>query len=194
MKILAFVDLHGNKSALKKIVSDGKNVDVIVCAGDLTIFGQEEDKILRELNNIGKPVLMIHGNHEDESELRRDCSRLRNLYFIHNRKFKFDGYIFVGWGGGGFSFKDRELERNMSKFKKWCENYEVILVTHAPPYNTKIDKIWNEHAGSKTVRKAIERLKPVLNICGHLHETVGEDKIKNCKVVNPGYKGKIIEV
>jgi len=51
-----------------------------------------------------------------------------------------------------------------------------------------------EHAGNKSIRKFIERIKPVLAISGHLHECVGEDKIKETKVVNPGYKGKILTI
>ena len=69
---------------------------------------------------------------------------------------------------------------------------KIILVTHAPPYKTKIDEIWGEHAGNKSIRKFIEQTKPVLAVSGHLHECVGGDMIRKTRVINPGYKGKVI--
>ena len=195
MKILAFVDLHGSKPALKKIIEDAKKADVVVCAGDLTIFSSSQREILSRLNKIGKPVLIVHGNHEDDEELRKDCKLFKNCYFIHNNKFRIDEYLFIGWGGGGFSYIDRGFEKNSKRFAKWIkENDKVILITHAPPYKTKIDNIGGEHAGNKSIRRFIEKVKPVLSVSGHLHECVGMDKIKRTLVINPGYKGKILKI
>jgi len=38
MKILAFVDVHGSAACLKEIEKKSKKVDIILCAGDLTVF------------------------------------------------------------------------------------------------------------------------------------------------------------
>ena len=40
MKILAFVDLHGSLNALKRLSKQikSKKPDIIVCAGDISIF------------------------------------------------------------------------------------------------------------------------------------------------------------
>ena len=195
MKILAFVDLHGNKKALEKIIDRAKkkDIDLVVCAGDFTIFSEAEDLILSRLNKIGKPVLFIHGNHEDPSELRKGCSLFKNCKFIHRSAFRHDEYLFLGWGGGGFSFRDKEFEKNVKRFRNMIKKDDkVVLVTHAPPYGTKIDDIFGEHAGNKSIRKFIEKVKPVLAVSGHLHECVGEDKIKGTRVINPGYKSKVI--
>jgi hypothetical protein len=195
MKILAFVDLHGSKSALKKIIKRGKDVDLIICAGDFTIFGEGQKYILSKLDKMGKPVLVINGNHEDDMDLKMSCKKFKNCYFIHKRKFRKNGYLFLGWGGGGFSFKDKDFERHSKKFKSMIKKDDkVVLVTHAPPYKTKIDDIGGEHAGNKSFRKFIEQVKPVLAISGHLHECVGEDNIGKTKVINPGYKGKIVVI
>ncbi|OPY29844.1 MAG: hypothetical protein A4E27_00105 [Methanobacterium sp. PtaU1.Bin242] len=40
--------------------------------------------------------------------------------------------------------------------------------------------------GSKSIRKIIEEFQPSLNICGHIHESRGSDKIGKTTVVNPG--------
>ena len=78
MKILVSADIHGNKKALKDIVSRAKkkDIDMVIDAGDFTIFGEEQEKILSKLNKIKKPELIVHGNHEDDGELRKDCRYL----------------------------------------------------------------------------------------------------------------------
>lgn len=198
MKILAFVDLHENKTALKKIINRAKqkDIDIIVCAGDISIFGEGLDYSLERLNKIGKPILMIHGNHEDDIDLRKRCKKLKNCYFIHNNKYRFGNHLFIGWGGGGFSFRDRSIEKNSKRLRKWIQKDDkIVFVTHAPPYNTKADKIYKEHAGNKSIRRFIESIKPVLSVSGHLHETAGKkDKIGNCIVVNPGAEGMVFEI
>ncbi len=63
----------------------------------------------------------------------------------------------------------------------------TLLVTHAPPYATKTDLLPSgDHAGSKSLRRVIEELQPTLNICGHIHESRGTDKIGQTLVINPG--------
>ncbi|MBR9691714.1 hypothetical protein GOV06_02915 [Candidatus Woesearchaeota archaeon] len=197
MKILAFVDLHGNKAALRKVIERAKKKDIelVVCAGDFTIFGEAQEFIMSKLNKIGKPVLFVHGNHEDDDELRKDCKKFENCKFIHKSAFRWENYLFIGWGGGGFSFRDRGFEKETKRFKNMIKKEDkVVLITHAPPYNTKIDKIYGEHAGCKSIRKFIEKVKLVLAISGHLHPCVGEDKIKGIRIINPGYKGKVLVI
>jgi Icc-related predicted phosphoesterase len=41
-------------------------------------------------------------------------------------------------------------------------------------------------AGSSSVRTAIERYQPLLDLCGHIHESRGMCKIKKTLVINPG--------
>src|SRR5210317_1760732 len=111
MKILAFIDMHGSLSALKKIKHKAKHADIIVCGGDFTIFEQGMKHFLEEFNKLKKPLLIIHGNHEEEQELRHLChEKYKNLFFLHKKHFIKDDVIFLGWGGGGFSKKDKEFE------------------------------------------------------------------------------------
>jgi len=191
MKIFAFVDMHGSKKALENIFLKGKNADVVVCAGDFTIFGQGYGQIMHVLNKIGKPVLLIHGNHEDDT-MGEHMKNFSNCYFIHNTHFDFGDYCFIGWGGGGFAFKDKTFEKNKEKLKKLSKGKKIILVTHAPPYKTKIDKVHGVHAGNKSIRHFIEEVHPCVAISGHLHECVGYDKIGKTVVINPGYMGRMI--
>ncbi len=198
MKILAFVDMHGNKDALDRIerMANKENVDYIICGGDLTIFGDNYETIMQRLDAIGKPVLYIHGNHETEKKSKKLCKKSQNIIWLHKNKIIDGEYMFVGWGGGGFSKRDKEFEQWVKKeFPNPETGKKVVLVTHAPPADTKLDRIWNESAGCKSIRIFIEKVKPVLAISGHLHENFGaKDKIGPTRVVNPGPAGKIYEI
>ena len=59
-----------------------------------------------------------------------------------------------------------------------------ILVSHKPPYGAQ-DKIFiGMHGGSKELREIIDKYKPRLVLCGHIHEDPGFTKINEIFVVN----------
>ncbi len=193
MRILAFADTHSNKTAMKKIVKKAKKADILVNAGDVSLFGEGLERMMVELDRIGKKVLMIHGNHETVSEIKEGCRMFKNLKDIHRKVFKKEDIVFLGFGGGGFSLKDKRFERISSRWTEKYKGKKMVLVTHAPPYGTKIDVVLDEHVGNKSIKKFIRKSKPVLAISGHLHENSGKkDKVKDCVVVNPGPDGKLI--
>ena len=198
MKILAFVDLHGSMGVLKKLASVAKKekVEYIVCAGDITIFSENMQQIVSKLDELGIPVIMTHGNHEEESTLRRVCERTKNVKFLHKEVLETNGYVFMVYGGGGFSIKDPGFEKwSNQAMKKISEGKKIILVTHAPPYGTKLDLILDQSAGSKSIRQFIKLVQPKLVICGHLHENFGiKDRIDKTRIINPGPWGAVLIV
>ncbi|MBI2208308.1 metallophosphoesterase [Candidatus Woesearchaeota archaeon] len=200
MKILAFTDIHLSSIALNKIKSKIKmeNPDLLVCAGDLTIFEQGLDIVLSKLSKLKKKILLIHGNHETEALTRRICKEYNNLVFIHKNFYKYDECLFLGYGGGGFSLREPRFYLTGRKFRKIIKkNYDkkIVFITHAPPYGTKVDLIVGEHCGNKTYRDFIAKNKVDLYICGHLHENFNKkDNLKKTLIVNPGPYGKIIKI
>lgn len=199
MKLLVFVDMHGSHKALEKIKKQAKKADMIVCAGDISIFENNLDILLSELNKLNKPVLIIPGNHEDDKDLKELTKMFDNITDIHKKTFIKENYLFLGYGESGFSMVDKEFIKTSKKFekeiKKFPKDNKIILVTHAPPYKTKIDKIMDEYCGNKSIKNFILKVKPDLVISGHLHENAGkEDKIGKTKLINPGPFGKIINI
>ncbi len=194
MRLLLFTDLHGSEKNIKKLKKKLKNIDAVVCAGDVSIFEEDLRKLLSKLNSFKVPVIMVHGNHEDKSNLEKACSKFKNIKFLHNKTESLDDIIFLGYGGGGFAKKDSKFEKSMKKFRD-LKGKKFVLVTHAPPYATKLDELMEGHCGSASIRKFIERFKPELAICGHIHENSGKtDHIGKTKIINPGYLGKIIRI
>lgn len=113
--------------------------------------------------------------------------KFNNLIFIGMARSTFPGYV----KSKNYKKQRKVLENLFKRFKK----EKIIFVTHNVPYKTKLDKIKSKeiskkqkrkHYGSKLVKRIIEKYQPVLNICGHMHENQGKDKIKKTLIVNAG--------
>jgi len=198
MKIFAFTDVHANINALKKIRDKllKEKPDLIICCGDLSFFGNGLDASARLINSFGIQTLIIPGNHESEKDIELLCKKYNNLKNIHKTFLIYDDILFYGFGTGGFSFVEPELEKQIPKLKEEISKFKrFIFVTHAPIYGTKLDIIRNKHLGCKSSRELINIYSPELCLCGHFHEAERKkDKIKNCLIINPGKFGMIIKI
>lgn len=98
---------------------------------------------------------------------------------------------------------EEELATRLETMFEQVDDMELCIFNlHVPPNNSKIDicpkldenmKVVYEMgnpvmapAGSIAVRKAIERLQPLLGLHGHIHEGRGETKIGRTICLNPG--------
>ncbi len=195
MKILAFVDVHENKSAMKKLIEKSKDVDLLICAGDISVWGSNLSNLIKSFKATNKKLLIIPGNHEDEIELKEICSNFDFVFYLHKRSIKINNYLFFGHGTGGFAKINKDFEKVGERFKKIIKNEKVIFVSHAPPYNTKLDILINDHYGCKSYSDFILQVKPILCVCGHFHENSGvSDKLGKTFVINPGPYGQIIDL
>ncbi|MDK2907781.1 MAG: uncharacterized protein PWQ87_239 [Candidatus Woesearchaeota archaeon] len=201
MKLLAFGDVHGNEESLKNIEKKSKNCDILAGCGDFSIFEDGLERTLIHLNNLKRPVVLIHGNHEYEEDMRLLSEGKENLFFIHKGYAIIMDFVFFGFGGGGFSERFPDLDKMMKKmlndvkrFKK--ENKKIIFLSHASPYDTLLDSIGdNSKLGNKSIRKFIEEAEPLLALSGHLHENFGkQDILKKTLLVNPGPNGMIFNL
>ncbi|WP_294970361.1 metallophosphoesterase [uncultured Methanosphaera sp.] len=193
MKILIITDIH---SAPDKIFSylDENPVDQIIITGDVTEFGPE-DYFIETLNKFSEyaQVHALQGNCDPKNA--NELLDKSNIINIHDNTSNIGDIELVGFGGSNPTpfdtpneFSDEILYNELSKYKDvLCSDSYTILVTHAPPLNTNADKIESgAHVGSEGIRKIIEETQPTLNVCGHVHESIGQDKIGDTVVVNPG--------
>ncbi|MFA4646887.1 metallophosphoesterase [Pyrococcus kukulkanii] len=189
MRVLAITDIHGNYREVKTLAGELDDFDVILIAGDITHFGngREAEKILSPLLGTGKPLLAVMGNCDGRDVLKT----LEKLGIsVHNKRVEVRGVGIVGFGGSNvtpfstiWEFSDEEIYESLRR------NYKEgdIILTHAPPYGTKLDKTFSGvHTGSRGLRKFIEENQPPLCICGHIHEGRGVERIGRTIAVNPG--------
>lgn len=198
MKFLTFVDLHQDRKGLKELVERARkpDIDFVICAGDISTFGAGLGMVLQQFNQLGKKFYVIPGNHEEQAGILDEHMVLFPWCInLHGQAMKIGNYLFLGYGGGGFTMEDAHFRKLA---RQWYSNYQdekIVLVTHGPPFDTNIDVLPQGHVGNKDYRNFIERMKPKLVICGHLHETAGAvDEIGSTKIVNPGWEGMVIEL
>ncbi len=193
MRLLAVSDFHGkpeSKLNLSKCVERG-DFDVLVIIGDLTQFGpiSAGEEVLEPVRGLKVPVLCIPGNCDPKSIVEVLEKWGINL---HGKRIKLGEWVFLGLGGSNitpfntpFEFTENEIWENLSSL--WKEDQRAVVVTHAPPFNSSVDLCkGGAHAGSKSVRRFIEEKKPILNLCAHIHEARGVERIGETLVVNPG--------
>lgn len=191
MRILCASDLHGDVESAKRL-SDSftdEDVDLVLYAGDFTTFGPAgyAAEIVDSLRKI-TTTYAVHGNCDPQYIIRlleeKDVS-------LHNRWRKFMGYNLFGFGSSNFTPSrdgnvnfEEEIREGLGAVKS-KEN--MILLTHAPPMDTRLDRIHSgKHIGSVALRGFIEEHQPLLAVCGHIHEARGVDKIGGTAMVNPG--------
>lgn len=192
MKILAFCDTHSDVKAIEALAKKAEGCDAIICAGDISEFGDNIGKLFKILD-IGIPLLYIPGNHE----LEIDVSDYKFVKNIHKKALLVKDVLFMGCGGGGFSKYYTLFEMLIPVFRDAMNKHKrkSVLVTHAPPLKTKLDEVGLMDVGVDSIRLFIEKEHPDIAICGHIHENAGKkDKIGGTIIVNPGKKGMILEI
>ncbi|MCI0707812.1 MAG: metallophosphoesterase [Ignavibacteriae bacterium] len=206
MRILAFSDIHGSYKKVNEILARELAYDLILIAGDLTTAGspKEAEDALKLFQSHGKVVLVVAGNM-DPPELETTFSSLD--VSINARGVVKDSVGFFGVSASPFTpmntpYEISEEEILQRAEKGWGDVARArwkIFVPHAPPRDTKVDKIGSgAHVGSTSVREFIEKHQLDIVVCGHIHEARGLDAIGKTEIVNCGPAGKgyyvVIEV
>jgi len=198
MKIFAFTDIHADINAIKHIeeVVKKEQPDIVICTGDLSIFEDFIEEVMDRLAKLPKHLYVIHGNHEGEDVLKKICSFHENVTFCHKKVIQVKDFVIVSYGGGGFSKVDKGFEDFVKSSENQWKGKKVILLTHAPPFNTALDNLHGEHYGCKSYTEFVKKNNEVvLHLSGHFHETFNkQDKTNKALLVNSGARGTLIEI
>ena len=200
MKILAIADLHGSQYRLNILL---KNVEtyspnlVVVC-GDVTQFGPGE-LAKNFLDQIPVTTFAIPGNidTEDVSKAINESKAIN----IDSKRVEKNGVPFVGISEAIPIPFHTKLSLTGEKTGKTVEKMldeTSVLVSHSPPHGIQDKVFLGMHAGSKEIREIIDKYKPRLVLCGHIHEDpgitkTGETVVVNCSMGKRG-EGALIEI
>lgn len=191
---IVFGDLHDQIGNIKKIPQLEQAAGIII-SGDLTQLGgvAEAEKVISEASRSNLPVLAQTGNM-DKPEI--DSWLSKKGINIHARAVEITpGVAIFGIGGSTPTPFNTPTEYPENSYAAWLDKcwqtaskYSgKILISHNPPKDTNCDKIGSgSHVGSQAVRDFIEKYQPNLCICGHIHESRGEDQIGKTIIINPG--------
>lgn len=185
MKLLATADIHGSQYRLNIIL---KNIvkhcpDLVVICGDITQFGPGE-VAKNFLDQIPVDTLAIPGNIDtpDVDESINESKAINiNLKRVVKNKVPFVG---IGSKIPSPLIKTTIYYNDTEKSIGEAIDNTTIFVTHEPPYKTQDRVFFGHHSGSKELRKLIEKCKPRLVLCGHIHEDPGISKVNDSIIIN----------
>ncbi|HLE05882.1 MAG TPA: metallophosphoesterase, partial [Candidatus Nanoarchaeia archaeon] len=190
MKILIFSDVHLDEYALMELSGKSAGVDLCVCAGDLSRFGNGLKEVIEFLGSFKKEVLLVPGNN-DPIRMTQELCEEYGITFIHKAIVKRGGFSFAGLGAGlvgrlktPFELSEADFKKALSKFKGVSN---LVLVTHTPPFGELGEVSVDYNIGSNEILSFIKSEQPVLCVTGHAHEHAGSElMIGKTRVINPG--------
>lgn len=151
-------------------------------------------------------------------------SGLKFVKNIHKKKTNMLGLKFVGFGGyidndiylskkyveekqddeGRVEKRRKRYDKEEKQLQKLMKDYPDILLGHYTPFGCldvmkeKGYYVTGKHLGVSIYNRAIEKYKPMLMVCGHMHENQGQCMIGRTLVINPGAacdgKAAVIEI
>jgi uncharacterized protein len=200
-RILSAGDLHGDVAQVRKLAekAEKENVDLVILCGDLTNFDKTADNMIGPFLAKNKKVLFIPGNHDSfaTADFLAEVYPIKN---IHGYSVRYQDIGIFGCGGANIGPVTHLSEGEIySLLKQGFDRIKTldkkIMVTHVHPSESKMEKFSKFVPGSDGVKKAIERFKPDILLCSHVHEAEGiEEVLGKTRVINVGRSGKIIEI
>jgi Icc-related predicted phosphoesterase len=194
MKILSVADIHGYQYRLNIVLDniDKYEPDLVILCGDITQFGPKH-VAKNFLDQIQTETFAIPGNIDTQEVLTGiNESKAINM---HLKFIKKNNFQFIGIGGGQPLLLNSGIENLLDKINRPIEGYidnKTIIITHVPPLGIQDRTFFGIHSGSKELFEIIDNYKPLLVLCGHIHENPGFSKINETFVINcsMGKKGE----
>ncbi|MFA6561116.1 MAG: metallophosphoesterase family protein [Verrucomicrobiia bacterium] len=194
MKIVYVVDVHENYAAVAKAVNVAGAPDLLIVGGDITTAGTVEEAALavEGWRPLATRLLAVAGNMDSPAI---DVRLAALGVALDGRGVVIGDVGFFGVSAGPksplhtpYEITEEQIAERIEAGFAEVKNYRVkIFCPHAPPKDTACDRIHSGlHVGSTAVRAFVEREQPDLVLCGHIHESRGEDIICRTRVVNPG--------
>lgn len=194
MKIIYVADVHENHAAVAHAVNAAGIADLLIIGGDITTAGTADEaaQAIEGWRSLAKRLLAVAGNMDSAAI----DARLASLgVALDGRGVVMGDVGLFGVSAGPKSplhtpyeiTEEQIAARIEAGFAEVKDCRVKIFCPHAPPKDTACDRIHSGlHVGSTAVRALIERTQPDLVLCGHIHESRGEDLIGKTRVVNPG--------
>lgn len=196
---VAFGDIHENLDNLPNIPEISGAQGVLV-TGDITFAGgiSQAARVLEPIARLTPKLYAQIGNMDRGQITGWLADKGWNLHV--QAVPLFPGVYAIGVGGSTPTPFGTPSEFSEEQLAIWLEEALaqavqanagqmpcLVLVSHTPPRDSACDKLSSgASAGSVAVRSFIEKYQPALCLCGHIHESVAEERIGKTQVINPG--------
>lgn len=194
VRLLFVVDVHDRFDAVAEAARAAGDVDVLVVGGDITNAGAPDDveRAIELWRPLAPKLLAVAGNMDSAAI----DARLDDLgVSLDGRGVALGDVGLHGVSASGptplhtpHELADDELgEKARAGHSEVADRRLRVFVPHSPPFGTACDRLRSGvHVGSHALRAFVEREQPDLVLCGHIHESRGEDVVGSARIVNPG--------
>lgn len=192
MRIFAISDLHGDHelSSAAARIADEESADVVLLAGDLSSFGREFSGVVAPFAALGKPVLLIGGNHDDPERIGELAAEYGAIH-LEGYGIVIDEVGFIGSRGFGRS----SVEEGLRRAARYARAEHLVSMTHVHPSGVPMADLSFYVSGSPTIERLIRELGPDIHVCGHVHEGAGlVEELEGTKIVNVSGTPTIIDI
>jgi len=210
-RLVIFGDIHDQRRRLAAALDllGGRSADLALLAGDVGLDppwnsparekerAAHDESMLRTVRHVERrlncPVLFVPDNHD-----LRDPIGSLDHHNCDRRTVEIAGMRIAGFGGAGpahfgfpYEWSEEEADTLLKSFLSGREGKLDIFLSHSPPAGCKLDRTMRgEHVGSASVRKWIDRVRPRLFVCGHIHEAWGVEEVEGVTCLNAGALGE----
>ena len=196
MRLLAFSDVHQDLRQAAALAEAAADVDVVVAAGDFGSVHRGVAETCDMLVVVETPTVLVPGNNETLDELRAGGTGWKAAHVLHGEGAEIAGASFWGLGGGipttpwpwSYDLSEDEAEAAAAD----CPEDVDVLVLHSPPKGY-LDG--DRSLGSEALLRLVERVRPRVAVCGHIHECAGQEaQIGATRLYNLGPRGTVIDL
>jgi Icc-related predicted phosphoesterase len=181
-------------------MSDLPGGDILIHSGDIMNSGYNKNDIHDFLYWFGSlkqydAKIFIAGNHDrmfenHPEEVREWLDKHKEVNYLQDEAIVVDGTNIYGspWQPEFYSWAFNLPRNGFGLASKWeaIPDNTDILITHGPAFGT-LDTVtgrMHDHLGCELLAERIERLKPKIHICGHIHSGRGYEFKKGTHFFN----------
>lgn len=191
-------DMHESTGMFGRIPGVGE-AEALIISGDLTTRGgpRQVDAVLEAALRANARVLAQLGNMDQPGVTAHLVARGMNIH--REARLLAPGLALMGVGWSTPTPFGTPSETSEQELAAWLDETHakakglagptgrVLAVIHNAPHGTCLDRLPNgAHVGSTAVRSFLEAAQPDVCVCGHIHESRGEERLGRCHVLNPG--------
>jgi len=173
-RILAFSDMHLSQRRAAAVCAAAAEADIVIGAGDFCRMRQGLAEAMALLKPVEDKAVYVPGNAESAEELRAATGAT----VLHGASVVRAGLTVFGLGYGvpPTPFGDWSCDLTEAAAESMLAGFDRadILISHSPPKGVADLTAAGASVGSTAVRAAIERTRPKLCLCGHIHDSWGK--------------------
>lgn len=185
MRIGIISDIHGNIDALDAVLNElkTKNVDKIICLGDLIGGAPMSDEVIKRIMKIRENIIVVMGNREKYIiEGMPDVVHDEKMKVSEEQKERNE------WVKNSLSKESIEFINKMPKEVIYNVGKKKIYIAHYPMDKQGKYRRHIKHANAEENEEMFSEIDADIYLYGHTHSDVYN--LKNGKIyINPGTVG-----